>query len=376
VAAVLLDLLSNPASAQTQTLYGYCGVGIPSRLITINPTTAAGSLVATSPYRSPGLAFRGGKLYIFDDASLKMVELDPATGAGINIIDIGTVPFNNEGDIAFRSDGIGFMSSWPAGTPLRRFDVSAGTSTVIGPLSLVFDGLAFNAAGVLYGLAEGGAQLYTIDPTTAATTLVGNTGIPAGGFFNGALAFDASGNLYAAVAVWPPTSSSVLYRIDTATGAATLIGNIGFGSVVGLAFGSPAPPPPPPTPPAPPPQPHGDEGSYPGCTALGGPEGSFGLGGRGLRSAKPSGANFLSTPVLLGPLRMAATATDPADAMALAVFNVSHRRPPELRQTSPGITIAFAVVIAFGAIVAGVGAKIRSRRRFVRPGSQGDFHAT
>jgi hypothetical protein len=48
---------------------------------------------------------------------------------------------------------------------------------------------------------------------------------------------------------------------------------------------------------------------------------------------------------------MPATATDPANATALAVFNVSHRRPPELRQTSPGKTIAFAVVLASAAIV-------------------------
>jgi hypothetical protein len=213
-----------------------------NELITINTTTGAGTLVGplSSSMNAFGIAFRGSKLYAWDDVGGLLRELNPATGATVNSINIGSIPGPaGEGDITFRGDGIGFLTTQLAGGRLFSVDITVPSSTLLGPTTFI-DGLAFNAAGVLYGLSNGGGALYTVNQTTGATTLVGNTGIT--GFpanTSGGLAFDASGNLYAALSAFPP-GPSTLYRIDPATGVATMVGNIGFNGVSGLAFAASA----------------------------------------------------------------------------------------------------------------------------------------
>ena len=83
----------------------------------------------------------------------------------------------------------------------------------------------FGADGTLYG-AGGSTNLFTINPVTGASSVVGNMGFASGGD----LAFNG-GNFYLA------SSSSQLVQVNTATGAGTLIGNFGVGSVFGLATG-------------------------------------------------------------------------------------------------------------------------------------------
>jgi len=234
-ACVLLAFLGLAAApALGQTLYAITGQ--TNQLITINTATGAGTLVGVIPIPGiqVGLGFRGANLYSWDETALRLRQLDPATAAIISTIDIGSNAFG-EGDVTFRADGIGFIAGVSAPPRLYRFDISVPSSLLVGVLNPSMDGLAFNAAGVLFGLKEGGDQLYTIDPATAATTLVGNTGVAVNANGNGGLAFDASGNLFAALADGGGSPSS-LYRIDPATGTATLIGPIGFNGVTGLSF--------------------------------------------------------------------------------------------------------------------------------------------
>lgn len=211
------------------------------------------------------------------------------------------------------------------------------------------DGLAFNVAGVLYGISQSNpaqgstptTRLYTIDQTTGAVTLVGDTGLS--GFGLGGVAFDASGNLYAALST--TVSPSFLYKIDASTGAATLIGNIGFNSVCGLAIQlPPAPPSPPPVPPPAPviPPTTGPEGNYPGCGGSSGPEGSFGLGGKS--------KNFAGRR-LLGPFP---EGTQPVFGNGnRIVLSVAHRKQSkaEAQQNPPLGKSLMLVSIAVGVIV-------------------------
>ena len=97
----------------------------------------------------------------------------------------------------------------------------------------------------LYGVSLNGynssnlgpSSLYSIDPATGAGTLIGDIG-----YAVNAIAVDpTSGTMYASTTSWSPTSGGFngLLIIDPATGAATEVGPFGaFTSILGLTFDS------------------------------------------------------------------------------------------------------------------------------------------
>lgn len=112
-----------------------------------------------------------------------------------------------------------------SGGNLGKVDVATGAVSVIGNMGVIMTDIAFNPAGQLFGLSFTG--FYSINPTTAAATLIGNHSVPGGN----ALVFGADGTLYAAGA-----NSQSLFTINPATGAGTSLGNIGAASGGDLAF--------------------------------------------------------------------------------------------------------------------------------------------
>jgi hypothetical protein len=225
------------SSAHAEMLYGL--TFFDNELISVDTTTGTGTSIAplSEAVSGYGLAFRGSSLYTFDSMMNRVREIDPMTGMVTSSIDVGLSNLIGEGDIAFRSDGMGFLSSALDATTfeptndLFSFDLASGTSMRIGTTSVVLDGMAFNN-GNLYGLGqEGDAGLYLVNQTTAELTLIGLLGIQADNPF-GALAFGANGMLYTSV-------NDRLYSLDTATGMASELDptvlDIGFYSVAGLA---------------------------------------------------------------------------------------------------------------------------------------------
>jgi hypothetical protein len=214
-------------------------------LIRINETTGAGTLIGplSNGMTALDLASSGGNLFTFDQINDRVRQLDPTTGSTLATIDIG-IATGGEGGFAMRDDGTGFLSSTigAVGT-LWRFDITVPNSSLVTAadgLAPSMDGLAFDANGVLFGLSQGasdgGNKLYTIDPNTGATTLIGPLGV--GSSALGGLAFASDGTLYATISGDGISSSAaaILYRLSTSTGAATLVGNIGFNSVSGITF--------------------------------------------------------------------------------------------------------------------------------------------
>lgn len=230
-------LAANSALAQASSIYGV--TFFDNQLISINPTTGAGTSVATldqtvAPY---GIAFRGNQLYTFDAATDTIRGINKTTGAVSAGINIGVGDLTGEGDLAFRSDGIGFLSSalapdFSPSNDLFRFDISTGTSTRLGTTDVVLDGLAF-WKGTLFAVGqEQDAMLYTVDQTTAALTAIGSLGLANDNLFSG-LTFGLDGTLYGSI-------NDRLYTINTMTGAASELDptvlDTGFASVSGLAF--------------------------------------------------------------------------------------------------------------------------------------------
>lgn len=250
-AAVLVAFNATPLQAQ-QTLYGVTFFN--NQVIAFDLGTGGATLVGQlappntiAPY---GIANRAGALYTFDANTDRILRIDPVTAAFMGSpINIGVGNLIGEGDLSFRSDGIGFLASALDGATfnpsndLFSFDLATGTSirvgtTNLGGVGIALDGLAFNATDVLYGLAQGNSAsgfgtLYTINQATAALTLVGDIGIAMNSPFGG-LTFGPNGLLYAAI-------DDQLYTLNPSTGTATLVdpsgSGINFGAVSGLAFG-------------------------------------------------------------------------------------------------------------------------------------------
>jgi outer membrane protein assembly factor BamB len=227
-----VSLLGGPPDAAEAGPILY-GITFGDQLVQIDPATGAGTVIGPldSDMLAFGIANRGGDLYAYDQVADLIQQIDPATGHTLASISIGAGDLIAEGDLTFRADGVGFLA--PASRKLYQFDITTGMSTLItSTLPLNIDGLAFDAAGVLYAFTDfTSSNVLTIDPTTGASTIVGSHGVvtPRGKNLGG-LSFDASGILYAVI-------GDGLYTIDPATGAATLIGPItGVSGVSGIAF--------------------------------------------------------------------------------------------------------------------------------------------
>ena len=227
-AAVCVFLLgATSVEAKASTLYG---ITFDDELITIDTTTGAGTLVGAldSNMLAFGLSDRAGALYTFDQQADVIVQLDPATGGTLATINIGVATIG-EGAVAFRSDGIGFLSrsSGSTGT-LWDFDITGPSSNLVdSSLNPSMDGLDFDGSDVLFGLSQSGGDLYTINQTTGVTTFIGDPGVVASGL--GGLTFSDGGVLFASF-------NNNLYTLDPGTGAATFVGAIGFNGVSGLSF--------------------------------------------------------------------------------------------------------------------------------------------
>ena len=195
--------------------------------------------------------------------STEVMRLDPTTAAVMSTLGVGLTGTFGEGDLAFNSGGTGYVAAtgFPNTGGFYSFDITGPSSHTIkspGPVAsnIGFDGIAFDASDVLYGLQQGGGNLYTLNPATGAPTLVGPTGIT-GLFGLGGLTFGSDGTLYGVLAT---STTSNLYSFNPATGAGTLIGAVtngldpngspkGVGKLDGIAFlGATAPPPPVPEP--------------------------------------------------------------------------------------------------------------------------------
>jgi hypothetical protein len=135
--------------------------------------------------------------------------------------------------VAFSAHASTIWMTGGDGSTLYTVDSTNGASTVVGgfgqPSTYT---LSFDSGGNLYGISNGynDGTLVQIDKTTGQAVAVGvSTGIQN----LMALAFAADGTLYAGS--W---SSNSLYTINKNTGAATLVGSLGFNAIMDLDFDS------------------------------------------------------------------------------------------------------------------------------------------
>jgi hypothetical protein len=192
-----------------------------------------------------------GDLFATDGNGGNLLSLDVSTGASTIV---GFMGFTAPSLAMDPTTGILYAGQGSGAPFLHTVDTTTGEATFVGSTELGFSaigGLEFNAAGQLYAavniLGNGGTgseTLARIDKTTGLGTVIGPFGPvdPIEGMEG--IAFDANGTLWGCTsargAAGPPSS---LFRIDTATGAATLVAEIAdslgdtpSGGVVSLQF--------------------------------------------------------------------------------------------------------------------------------------------
>ena len=142
---------------------------------------------------------------------------------------LGVVALLAVGQADANPDPVGYATSSAGGQDgLYRLDVQTGAGTLVAATGLSpTTVLALAPDSTLYGVNRANDNLYTINPTTAAPTLIGPLGVSASG---GQLTATGDGSLW-----FVRGSPSNLYQVNPSTGQATLVGSIGQGTVTGIA---------------------------------------------------------------------------------------------------------------------------------------------
>lgn len=194
--------------------------------------------------RAAGFSRRGRRFFSFDqrpsDGTVFAAEV--VTGNALWTIDIDTGQMQfvtahglpTVADISF-DPLTGTLYGLTRNSPYRLYtiDPESGASTLIGnTTNEVRTGLTFAPDGTLYGMRLDGT-LYIVDKNTAATTLVGGSGDPVTLIEDAD--FTPDGRLFAVD--W----NGVIIQIDPATGHRTQVGLTGMGSGLTGCLGIPEP---------------------------------------------------------------------------------------------------------------------------------------
>jgi hypothetical protein len=134
-----------------------------------------------------------------------------------NFTEISSLGGTLYNDIAYAPDGtlFGIANS----SSLVTFNPTNGAVNTVAALDVSgIESIAYAPDGTLFGAAPSG--LYTIDPTTGASTFVGSFGDPYGLNLAQNIRFDSDGNLYMS----NTSGNTDIYRVNTNTGSATFVG--------------------------------------------------------------------------------------------------------------------------------------------------------
>jgi len=178
------------------------------------------TVVGTSTNAYYGIDFdpTATTLYALNDDTGELGTIDLATGAFTAVVSAPAPGGGNWTGLTIAADGTFWTST---STDLYTLDPATGVSTLVGPFGIasgIMIDIAVNAAGAMYGHDINTDSIYTIDTATGAATLVGATGL-ASNFAQG-MDFDFSdGTLY--VFTYQGGGANVFGTVDLATGAVT-----------------------------------------------------------------------------------------------------------------------------------------------------------
>jgi hypothetical protein len=211
------------------------GGGDPPMVMTAspNPLIETGGPTQQCPPTWPTsiLLQQGCVAYVVTSSAPSVLDLEFIRGPDVGQVIVigpvtGTVGGDSLTDIAMSASGTLYGSDY---SDLYTINPTTGAATLVGPTGTSdLNGLVVGPTGTIYGSGYIDDDLYTIDPTTGAATVVGPTSFSS----SGDLAFADNGTLYM-TALDGPTDG--LVAVNPSTGAGTLVGAIGHSHVYGLA---------------------------------------------------------------------------------------------------------------------------------------------
>ena len=148
-------------------------------------------------------------------------------------------------ELATAADGTIYGAFWNSsadGTELGIPNYANKTRSTIGTLQNDYVAMGITKAGVLYGIASDG-NLYKIDKTTAAETLIGSTGVAVSNgqnYYYQAGEIDQKDDTFYWLGTPYETGECSLYTVNLSTGKATLVKSLGEYSITGLLVEKPA----------------------------------------------------------------------------------------------------------------------------------------
>ncbi len=223
------------ADADVLNLYG---VGQFQDLITVDCQTGQPMVVGNSGWGPfSGMTFDSNQqtLYAMSSYSFSagLFSIDPMTADTtlINYVNrtsqerFNGLAFDTANDILYGASNLGELVS---------FDTSTGDLTSIGPTGTNFiTGLAYDdASGMMYGVDSQSLQLMTLNTSTGAASPVGSIGYTV----NGLSFHPTSGQLFGMGRIG--TGAQSLITINRNTGAGTLVAEVSYADINGLAFAS------------------------------------------------------------------------------------------------------------------------------------------
>lgn len=151
-----------------------------------------------------------------------LVKVDTATRA---ISTIGNFGYSNVWTLEFnRSGNLYATVNW--GAQLATVNRQTGAATVVGNLAQTIISLAVDGTNTLYGVGYNDGVLYRINPTTAALTAVGSSGV----MYSMDSAVDPAGN------IWTLDMGGRMYRLNKNTGAVVESIALPSGDVMSLSI--------------------------------------------------------------------------------------------------------------------------------------------
>ncbi len=203
------------------------------------------------PWNIRGLSFGpDGTLYAVSDDQGVLLQIKQSNGQAtlIGALGLGASASSRGLSMAVTCDGNAWLASGTSGN-FWKVDTATGAATLVGNLGSTITGLAAQG-NTLFGTGSQSSnqKLYTINTTTAKTTLVGAYGSTAGNVDTISPGFDSGAQLWAVLDNIPGNPNilwSDLAQITSTSGALSDIGPItgvpalqGVG-IVGLAIASP-----------------------------------------------------------------------------------------------------------------------------------------
>jgi hypothetical protein len=232
---VVVSFASSGSSATSAVLYAaYGGPATVSDLYLVNPGNAALASVGPIGFSVTGLAVHPstGVLYGVtagggSASTRKLITVNKTTGAGTVVGSLGL----KIADIAF--DASGQLWGWSeTGDDLASINITTGAATIVADsgFGTYGDGMSFDKNGVLYAMIDGSDDaLYTINTTTGHPTSVATlSGSPNGGSAVNSASFGCDGStLYAGDG--GDGDPVYLVTVNTSTGEITSLGQLSAG---------------------------------------------------------------------------------------------------------------------------------------------------